>query len=74
MSEMRKDIDTLLDQHNEIFRSFRESSAAFDTAVAGLKQSLRAVSFANQHQEAAIDAALAANQAALRILRADSGE
>jgi len=74
MSDTPRDINTLLDQHNEIFRWFRESSIAFDAAVAGLRQSLRSVESANRYQEEAIDAALAANQAALRILRAQSGE
>jgi len=46
-NEMRREIDTILDQHDEAFKAFRAASDAFDAAVAGLRATLDAVPSAN---------------------------
>lgn len=69
-----REIDTILDRHDEAFRAFREASHAFDAAIGALRDTLNAVQAANHAQGDAIDALRAANQAALRLLRGtDSG-
>ena len=73
-NEMRREIDTILDQHEEAFKAFRAASHAFDAAVAGLRATLDAVQSANHAQGDAIDAMRAANQAALRLLRQSNGQ
>ncbi|MGE0446591.1 MAG: hypothetical protein AB7P99_15300 [Vicinamibacterales bacterium] len=73
MSDQR-DIDTILNEHAEMFRAIRQASDSFDAAVAGLQQTLRSLSVVNHAQEAAISAALSANHAALRLNRARNGE
>jgi ABC-type transporter Mla subunit MlaD len=69
MSDMRGEIDTILDQHNEAFRAFRAASTAFDAAMAGLHDTMSALRAANQAQGEAIEAFRLANDAALRLLR-----
>jgi len=78
--DMRREIDTILDRHNEAFRAFREASDAFDQAASrlgagmdALRITLAAMQAANRAQGDAIDAFRAANQAALRLLRRDNG-
>lgn len=73
-NEMRREIDTILDQHEEAFKAFRAASDAFDAAVAGLRATLDPVQSANHAQGDAIDAMRAANQAALRLLRQSNGQ
>jgi len=74
--DMRREIDNILDRHDEAFRAFRAASDAFDAAMtgvgdtmAGLRATLDAMQSANHAQAEAIDAIRAANQAALRMLR-----
>ena len=62
------DIQAILNQHDAVFRALREASAAFDHAVDGNARPLTAIHDANHQQGLAIVAALAANQAALRLL------
>jgi hypothetical protein len=50
-------------------RLLRKASAAFDNAIAGLRVTLDAVAAANHAQGQAMDAVIAANQAALRLLQ-----
>ena len=68
-NDIRREIDAILNQHNAVFRAIRDAGTAFDTAVAGLRTTLDAIQAANHAQEAAITAAIEANQAALRLLR-----
>ena len=68
-NDIRRQIDTILDRHNDVFRAIREAGAAFDTAVAGLRTTLDAIHAANQAHDAAITSAIQANQAALHLLR-----
>jgi flagellar biosynthesis/type III secretory pathway chaperone len=68
-NEIRRHIDTILNQHNAVFRAIRDAGAAFDTAIVGLRTTLDAIQAANHAQGAAITAAIEANQAALRLLR-----
>lgn len=68
-NDIRQQIDTILNQHNAVFRAIRDAGTAFDTAVVGLRTTLDAIQAANHAQEAAITAAIEANQAALRLLR-----
>ncbi len=63
-NDIRRQIDTILGQHNEVFRAIRDAGAAFDSAVAGLRTTLDAIHAANHAQEAAITAAIEANQVA----------
>lgn len=70
MDDIRHEIDIILDQHDEAFRAFHDANAAFDAAMAGLRDTLNAVQVANHAQGQAISAFRAANQAALRLLRA----
>jgi hypothetical protein len=72
----KREIDEIIDRHNDAFGAFRDASDAFDAAVKGvgdtivsLRSSLDAVHAANRAQGEAIDAIRAANQAALRLLR-----
>ncbi len=69
-----REIDTILDRHDEAFRAFREASDAFDAAVGALRDSLDAIHTANHAQGSAIGAFRTANQAALRLLRGGNGE
>ena len=66
---IRRQVDTILDQHNVVFRAIRDAGTAFDAAVVGLRTTLDAIQAANHADDAAITAALEANQAALRLLR-----
>jgi flagellar biosynthesis/type III secretory pathway chaperone len=68
-NDIRQQIDTILNRHNAVFRAIRDAGTAFDTAVAGLRTTLEEMQAANHAQEAAITAAIEANQAALRLLR-----
>jgi outer membrane protein TolC len=71
--DLRREIDIILDQHDEAFRAFRQASDAFEGAVAALRDTLNAVQAANHAQGDAIDALRTANQAALRLLRQNNG-
>lgn len=62
-------IQAILDQHAEALRALREAGTAFDHAIAGMRDVLTAIADANHRQGAAISAVIAANQAALRLLR-----
>lgn len=62
-------IQAVLDQHAEALRALREASSAFDHAIAGMRDVLTAIADANHQQGVAINAVIAANQAALRMLR-----
>ena len=68
-NEIRQQIETILNQHDRVFAAIRDAGAAFDMAVTGLRTMLDAIQAANHAQEAAITAAVEANQAALRLLR-----
>ena len=70
---IHREIDIILDRHDEAFRAFREASNAFDAAVGTLRDTLNAIQAANHAQGDAIDALRAANQAALRLLRGTDG-
>lgn len=59
----------IITQLAETVRPLREASAAFDNAIAGLRLTLDAVAAANHAEGQAIDAVIAANQAALRLLQ-----
>lgn len=52
----KREIGTILDQHDEAFRAVREASHGFDAAMDGLRTTLKAVRAANRAQAAAIDA------------------
>ena len=67
--DISREIDVILDRHDEAFRAFREASGAFDSAVVALRDTLNAIQAANHAQGDAIDALRSANQAALRLLR-----
>ena len=58
----------ILTEHDAALAHFREASDAFDTAVAGCRTILEAISRANHAQGEAIVAMLAANRLALEIL------
>lgn len=66
--DMRQPIDNILDQHDEVSRALRDANTAFDNAMDGLRTAITAVQAPNRAQGEAIDAAIAANQAALRLL------
>lgn len=68
-NDIRRQIDTILNQHDAVFRAIRDAGAAFDTAVVGLRTTLDAIQAANHAHDAAMTAAIEANQAALRLLR-----
>ena len=68
-----REIDHILDRHDEAFRAFRDASNAFDAAMGALRDTLNAIQAANHAQGDAIDALRAANQAALRLLRGTDG-
>ena len=59
---------------DHIQREIDAASDAFDSAVAGLRDTLNAIQAANHAQGDAIDALRAANQSALRLLRGPNGE
>ena len=71
--DIRREIDRILDRHDDAFRAFRLASDAFDSVVAALRDTLNAVQAANHAQGEAIDALRAANQSALRLLRQANG-
>jgi len=62
-------IQAILDQHAEALRGLRKASTAFDAAIEGMRATLSAIHDANHQQGLAIDAVIAANQAALQMLR-----
>ncbi len=62
-------IQAILDQHADARRAFRHASRAFDHVIGGMRDVLTAIAEANHQQGVAIDAVIAANQAALRMLR-----
>jgi hypothetical protein len=65
----REQVQAIITQHAEAVRLLRKASAAFDNAIAGLRVTLDAVAAANHAQGQAMDAVIAANQAALRLLQ-----
>jgi len=65
--ERKAHLRTILDQHNEAVRTFRASSDAFDHKVEGMRHTMTAIQEANQAQREAIDAIIAANNAALAL-------
>lgn len=62
-------IQAILDQHAEALRGLRGASTAFDAAIDGMRATLTAIHDANHQQGLAINAVIAANQAALRLLQ-----
>ena len=62
-------IQTILDQHADALRALRAASTAFDDAIEAMRATLTAIHVANHQQGLAIDGVIAANQAALRLLR-----
>jgi hypothetical protein len=71
----RQHLRTIIDQHNTIAEKFRTSSEAFDRAMEGLGTTMREVHTANRAQLEALDALIAANQAALRLFnRGEAGD
>jgi hypothetical protein len=65
----REQVQAIINQHANAVRLLREASTAFDNAIAGLRVTLDAVAAANHAQGQAMDAVIAANQAALRLLQ-----
>ena len=65
--ERRRYLKTILDQHSEAARRFRQSSDAFDRAVEGMQTTIAAIHDSNQAQRNAMDAIIAANNAALAL-------
>jgi len=65
--ERRRYLETVLDQHAAAARRFRESSDAFDHAVEGFRATITAIHEANEAQREAMDAIIAANNAALAL-------
>ena len=63
--ERRRYLKTILDQHSEAALRFRQSSDAFDRAVAGMQTTIAAIHESNRAQRDAMDAIIAANNAAL---------
>ena len=61
-------MQAILDQHAGAPRGLREASTAFDAAIEGMRVTLTAIHEANHQQGLAIDAVIAANPAALRLL------
>jgi hypothetical protein len=66
-AERKRHIRTIIHQNADALRAFREASTAFDKAVEGLGMTLAAVHTANQAQIEAINAIVAANDAALAL-------
>jgi hypothetical protein len=58
-------IQAILDQHADALRGLRAASTAFDAAFEGMRVTLTAIHDANRQQGVAIDAVIAANQAAV---------
>jgi hypothetical protein len=65
----REQVLAIITQHAEAVRQLRDASTAFDNAMAGLRVTLDAVAAANHAQGQAMDAVIAANQAALRLMQ-----
>jgi hypothetical protein len=65
----REDVQAIINQQAEAARQLRQASAAFDNAVIGLRVTLDAVAAANHAQGHAMDAVIAAHEAALRLLQ-----
>jgi len=71
----RQHLRTIIDQHDTIAQQFRASRAAFDRAMDGLGATMREVHRANRAPLEALDALVAANQAALRLFtRGEAGD
>jgi flagellar biosynthesis/type III secretory pathway chaperone len=62
-------LKALIDRHDEALLALRAASEAFDEAVARMRQSMTALADANHQQGRAVEGAIAANQAALELLR-----
>ena len=41
--DIRREVDAILDRHDEAFRAFRQASDAFDASVAALRGTLNAI-------------------------------
>jgi hypothetical protein len=65
--ERRARMRQILDQHSEIARHFRANSGAFDRAVEAAHALMAAIRDANEAQREALDAMIAANEAALAL-------
>jgi hypothetical protein len=65
--ERKRHIRTIIDQKADALRAFREASSASDNAIEGLGTTLAAIHTANQAQIEAINAIVAANDAALAL-------
>lgn len=63
-------LQDVLSQLSAAQQALRHSSAAFDTAIAGLRQTLDAVAHANHAQGEAMDAVILATEEALRLYHA----
>ncbi len=77
-AERKRLMRTILDQHAEAARTFRKSSDSFDHALlgiddrmTGLRRTLVAVQEANHAQRDAMNAIIAANEAALALFNED---
>lgn len=65
--DQRAKLKKILDHHDEIARSLRNSSGAFDELVVHLRNAAVATPMANEAQRIAIDAMIEANRAALDL-------
>jgi len=63
----RRQLQTILDRHNDLARALRRTSDASDAAQAALEASGRALRDANQGMREALDGLIAANGAALAL-------
>ena len=66
-AERKRQIRRIIDQNATAARALHEASTAFDKAIEGLGTTLAAVRSANQAQGEAIDAIIAAHDAALAL-------
>jgi hypothetical protein len=64
-----RQIQGIVNAHNEALHGLREASIAFDEAAARMGAMFAAIHDANAQQCMAISAVIAANQGALRLLR-----
>ncbi len=77
-AERKRRMRAIIDQHAEAARTFRATRAALDDAtpgidysITGLRRTLVALEHANEAQRVALDAIIAANEAALALYNDD---
>jgi len=72
--ERRRQLQIILDRHNDAARAFRRTSEAIDAAQERLEETGRAVRDGNHALREAVDAMLTANTAALALWTENGGE